>query len=96
MSKETMARKFARLWKRERAVKEARRELGSKLMALIKASGKTGIQLGREIVQLVVDTQKRPAKKDVQTYFGKVAAEDFWGGLKAAVSEYLTVIPAKG
>lgn len=93
--KSTLTR-LARAWhkahEREEALKAQRRELGERVMALLKESGATSVEVtDDEAVQLEVSPKKAPTKGEIVARFGK-DGEDFWAGLTPRVSEYLTVI----
>lgn len=86
-----MAAQWAKVRAEERAVEAKRRELGERLMATMKESGVTGVQISeREDVQIDASTKREALKRDIVAVFGD-AGEAFWAKLPQKTSEYLTV-----
>jgi hypothetical protein len=86
-----MARAWAKVRTEERALEAKRREIGERLMAMLKESGVTGVQIAeREDVVLEVSTKREARKGDIVAVFGE-AGEAFWAKIPQKTSEYLTV-----
>jgi hypothetical protein len=86
-----MAVAWAAVRAEEKALEAKRREIGERLMAALKESGVTGVQIGeREDVVLEASTKRTALKGDIVAVFGD-AGEAFWGKLPQKTSEYLTV-----
>jgi len=85
------ARKFASLWRREKKLVEARRDLDTILKPMMLRAEITSVPVGHEAVILISTTAKRITKDAVVRFFGEDVAEKFWAQVPASQSEYLTV-----
>lgn len=86
------ARKFHKLWKREHQLHEERLATAERLAELLKMNGLVSVGVGEDLVQLMIQKQKRASKGRVASFFGEEPATQFWDQLPTTVSEYLTVI----
>lgn len=90
------ARRFARLWKREKKIEEERRKIASGLIPSMRRSGLEFVRVApRELLFLASTRRKRVAKKDLMSFFGR-KGELFWENVPDDISEYLTVIKVAG
>jgi len=90
-----LARRWAQLWRREKAVEADRGAAARPLIRRMKRKGMTNVQIGRRLVQLVTGKKKRVSKGDVSNFFGLEPANRFWNNVPDSVFEYLTLVEKK-
>jgi hypothetical protein len=66
--------------------------VSKKLIGTMKRSGRTRLPSGEDVIQLIIQRQKRPSKGDISGFFGDRQTDRFWGKLPDRISEYLTFV----
>lgn len=82
---------WASMWHSVRAHREELKEMGDRVIRLMKRFGKTWVATSFGDVVIISDVRKEASLKDIAKYFGKRRAEEFWKKLKPRRSEYLSV-----
>jgi hypothetical protein len=70
--------------------------VSKRLIQTMKRSGRTRLPSGEDMIQLIIQHQKRPSKGDISGFFGDRQTDRFWGKLPDRISEYLTFVKEDG
>ena len=63
---------------------------GKDLKRLMRRQRTTAVEYGSDVIQLIIQKQKRPGKGDIVEFFGETRGGAFWEKLPDRISEYLT------
>jgi len=64
--------------------------IGRKLRRQMRRHRATSVATGKDLIQLIIQRQKDPGKRDILGFFGEARGEEFWTSLPDRISEYLT------
>ena len=92
---QTLARRWTHL---KRTIEKFEKEMGivsKRLIRTMKRGRRTRLDAGDDVIQLMIQRQKRMTKGDLVKLVGKEKAEAFWSTLPDRICEYLTFVNEK-
>lgn len=92
---QTLARRWTHL---KRTIEKFEKEMGvvsKRLIRTMKRGRRTRLEAGDDLIQLIIQRQKRVTKEDLVRLLGKEKANVFWSTLPDRICEYLTFVKEK-
>jgi hypothetical protein len=92
---QTLARRWAHL---KRTIEKFENEMSGvskRLIRTMKRGRRTRLEAGDDLIQLIIQRQKRVTKGDLVKLIGKEKADVFWGTLPDRICEYLSFVNEK-
>jgi hypothetical protein len=92
---QTLARRWAHLKRTIEKIEEEMGVVSKRLIRTMKRSRHMRLEVGDDLIQLIIQRQKRVAKADLVALLGKEKADAFWEQLPDRICEYLSFVKEK-